>query len=94
MTSFLTGLLVEIIIILIFIITRNEKVFIYATHIISFSGLGVAALTIVIKSYFIVRNRLTEVKDYNIKKIDRSVSFITFALPSLIILISYYNFIK
>lgn len=94
MTSFLTGLLVEIIIILISIITKNEKVFIYATCILSLSSLGVAAISIGKNSYCTYRKSVTSSKDNKLKKIDRLVNFITFALPSIIVLISYYNFIK
>ena len=94
MKLFLIGLMIEIIIIIIYLITKNEKVFIYGTQFISLGSLGVAALLSGVMSKNIYRRTATENKDERFERVGKSTRVILFGLPSIIALIIYYVFIN
>lgn len=94
MKSFLIGLLVETIVILTSIVTRNENVFIYGTQVVGLGSLGVGAITSGLMSDSIYRRTAVEDKSERFERMSRSTSIVLFGVPSIIILIIYYIFIK
>lgn len=94
MKFFLIGLIIELIIILIYLITKNEKVFTYGTQIIGLGSLGIAALLSGVMSENIYRRTAVENKTERFERVGKSTSIILFGLPSIIALIAYYLFIN
>lgn len=90
MKSFLMGLLVEIIIILVSIITKNEKVFSYGTQIIGFGGIGLGVISSGLMSENIYRRTAVEDKHERLERVNMSTNLVLFGIPSIIILIVSY----
>lgn len=94
MKSFLMGLILEIMIVLVSIITKNEKVFIYGTQILGIGSLGIGALLSGVMSDSIYRRTAVEDKHERFNRLSKTTNLVLFGLSSIITLIVYYIFIK
>ncbi|CAH2214328.1 DUF5316 family protein [Tepidibacter aestuarii] len=94
MNKILWGFVVECLVIIIYLITRSEKFFIYATSIIGFGSLGIGAIVSGLISDNIYRRTEFESSDERHERLDRTGNLILFGIPSIVILIFYYTVIK
>ena len=94
MKSFLTGLLVSIIIIVISIVTKNEKIFIYGTQLLGFGSIGIGALVSGLMSDNIYRRTAVEDKKERFERMSTSTRLLLFGAPSILVLVIFYIFIK
>ena len=92
MKSFVIGLLLEFLVILVSIITRNEKIFTYGTQIIGFGSIGIGIILSGLMSGNIYRRTAVENKNERFKRLNRASIFIMLGTPSIITLIIYYYY--
>lgn len=90
--SFLIGLFSEFIIIIAFIITKNEEIFIYGSGITLAVSFGLGMILSGFMSGNIYRRTAVEDKEERNKRLDRTSALILLGIPSLIALIVYYLF--
>lgn len=92
MKSFVIGLVLEFLVILVSIITKNEKIFIYGTQIIGFGSIAIGIILSGLMSGSIYRRTAVESKDERFKRLDRASIFIILGIPSIITLIIHYYY--
>lgn len=93
MKSFLIGLLLEVIIIITSIITKNEKIFICGTQILGLGSIGIGAILSGMMGDNIYRKTAVEDRDERFGRLDRTTNFVLLGIPSIVTLIIYYFFI-
>ena len=94
MKILVVGLLLQLVIILVTIISKNEKIFIHASQIIAFASIGFGMILSGLMSGNVFRRTAVERKNERVKRLSRASTFILLGTPSIVALIIYYFFYK
>lgn len=94
MKNLLIGTTINLLILIISFIIKSEKLFIYGTQIMGFGCIGIGAILSGLMSDNIYRRTAVEDETERTQRLMKSSDFILFGVPSIIILIIYYFFIK
>lgn len=89
MRSLLAGFLLEFLVIIAYIITKNKKIFLYGTEFIAFGSIIIGIIISGLLSDNIYRRTAVENKAERFIRLKRTFNLILLGIPSIIILIIY-----